>query len=123
LLRELGYEVSSLRSKSWDEFALPSAPQLDFVFSVCDNAAGEACPVWPGQPITAHWGIEDPAAETGDEASRRRAFRKAYAELEERIQSFTSLPLEPLDRASLLSQLREIGETQGSRPTLDSHSR
>jgi protein-tyrosine-phosphatase len=110
LLRERGHDVPGLRSKSWNEFAAPSAPVLDFVFTVCDNAAREACPVWPGQPITAHWGIEDPAAVTGDEAGRRRAFRKAYAELEERIESFTSLPLEELDRVSLLSQLREIGE-------------
>jgi len=110
LLRERGHDVSSLRSKSWDEFVLPSAPALDFVFSVCDNAAREACPVWPGQPITAHWGIEDPAAVAGDEAGRRRAFRRAYAELEARIEAFTSLPLEELDRVSLLSQLREIGE-------------
>lgn len=109
LLRALDYDVSGFCSKSWDEFAEPGAPRLDFVFTVCDNAAGEACPVWPGQPITAHWGIDDPAAANGDEASRRAAFRRAYEELEARIEPFVRLPLEDLDRLVLAGQLHKIG--------------
>ena len=109
-LRERGYDVTGLRSKSWDEFAEPGAPPLDFVFTVCDRAAGESCPVWPGQPITAHWGIDDPAAASGDEATRRRAFRRAYAELEARLRTFAGLPIEELDRSSLPRRLEKIGE-------------
>jgi len=109
-LRERGYDVTGLRSKSWDEFAEPGAPPLDFVFTVCDRAAGESCPVWPGQPITAHWGIDDPAAASGDEATRRRAFRRAYAELEARLRAFAGLPIEELDRSSLPRRLEKIGE-------------
>jgi arsenate reductase len=111
LLRERGYDTSGLRSKSWDEFARPGAPALDFVFSVCDNAAGEACPLWPGQPMTAHWGVEDPAAFEGPEDGQRALFRRAYLELERRIELFTSLPIESLDRLSLQGRLAEIGET------------
>jgi arsenate reductase len=116
LLRELGYDVSGLRSKSWDEFAAPGAPRLDFVFTVCDAAAGEACPVWPGRPMTAHWGVEDPAAATGDEEQRMRVFRAVYTELEARIKIFTSLPIEALDRLTLQRRLDEIGKTSPDRP-------
>jgi len=116
LLRELHYDVSGLRSKSWDEFAAPGAPRLDFVFTVCDDAAGEACPVWPGQPMTAHWGVEDPARASGDEAQRMRVFLKVYTELEARIKIFTSLPIEALDRLTLQRRLDEIGKTSPDRP-------
>jgi len=110
LLRQRGYETAGLRSKSWEEFAGPGAPALDFVFTVCDDAAGEACPVWPGQPMTAHWGIADPAAVAGPEARQRTAFRRAYLELERRIGLFTNLRLGSLDRLSLQTRLDEIGE-------------
>jgi arsenate reductase len=108
-LRELGVDASGFRSKSWDEFARPGAPALDFVFTVCDNAAGEACPAWPGQPMTAHWGVEDPAAFEGPADRQRRVFRRTYLELERRIRLFTSLPLESIDRLSLQTRLKEIG--------------
>ena len=111
-LRERGYETSGFRSKSWDEFAKPGAPALDFVFTVCDNAAGEACPVWPGQPMTAHWGVEDPAAFEGPEDKQRWIFRRAYLELERRIELFTNLSIESLDRLSLQARLNEIGKTE-----------
>lgn len=101
--------TEGLRSKSWEEFASPGAPPLDFVFTVCDNAAGEVCPVWPGQPITAHWGVEDPAAVEGDESVRRRAFLNAYTVLRTRIQLFVNLPLTSLDRLALAQRLRDIG--------------
>jgi protein-tyrosine-phosphatase len=110
ILRERGYATSGLRSKSWDEFARPGAAALDFVFSVCDDAAGEACPVWPGRPMTAHWGVEDPAAFEGAEDRQRQLFQRVYLELERRIQLFTSLPLESLDRMSLQSRLDAIGK-------------
>jgi arsenate reductase len=106
-----------LRSKSWDEFAAPGAPDLDFVFTVCDNAAGETCPIWPGQPMTAHWGIADPAAVVGPDETRWLAFRTAFRELENRIKIFTSLPIRSLDRLSLQHKLDEIGRSlsgQGS---------
>ena len=93
LLRQLGYETAGLRSKSWDEFATPDSPRLDFIFTVCDNAAGEVCPIWPGQPVTAHWGIDDPAAVDGPDERKREAFHRAYIELEERIRLFISLPI------------------------------
>jgi protein-tyrosine-phosphatase len=112
-LRERGFDASGLRSKSWDEFAGPGAPALDFVFTVCDDAAGEACPVWPGQPMRAHWGVEDPAAFEGPEDRQRRVFRRAYLELEQRIRLFTSLPVESIDRLSLQTRLNEIGKTEG----------
>ena len=102
--------VSSLRSKSWDEFAKPGAPQLDFVFTVCDNAAYEVCPVWPGQPMTAHWGIPDPAAVQGSEEDRARAFREAFFLLDRRISLFLSLPMSSLDRLSLKQELDKIGQ-------------
>jgi arsenate reductase (thioredoxin) len=110
LLREQKMPTDDLRSKSWDEFAKPDSPQLDFVITVCDKAAGEVCPVWPGQPMTAHWGIEDPAAVQGDEAKIQRAFKKAFREMGTRISLFTSLPLDKLDSLSLKRELDAIGK-------------
>jgi protein-tyrosine-phosphatase len=109
LLRKNRIDAADLRSKSWDEFALPGAPELDFVFTVCDNAAGEVCPVWPGQPMTAHWGIGDPAAVQGSDEVKRRAFLRAFSELSTRINLFMSLPLDKLDRLVLKKKLDEIG--------------
>lgn len=109
LLQDNRLPVDGLRSKSWDEFAQPGAPALDFVFTVCDSAAGEVCPLWPGQPITAHWGVEDPAAVEGTDAEKRRAFFNAYNRLHRRIQLFLSLPLSKLDRLALTERVREIG--------------
>ena len=109
LLDSLGYRTADFRSKSWDEFAAEGAPRLDFVFTVCDNAAGETCPFWSGQPMTAHWGIEDPAGVEGDR--QPQAFRDAYHALQRRIGLFLSLPLESIDEMSLQSKLREIGRT------------
>jgi protein-tyrosine-phosphatase len=111
LLEAEGHDTSLLRSKSWDEFAAPGAPPLDFVFTVCDDARGEACPVWPGQPVTAHWGVEDPAASEGSPELQRAVFRRAYRALEHRISIFASLPLESLDRLSLRARLEEIGKS------------
>jgi arsenate reductase len=115
LLRQLDHDVSGLRSKSWDEFAAPGAPVLDFVVSVCDDARGETCPVWPGRPIRAHWGVEDPAAFRGDAEQQRRVFRRAYDELESRIRAFASLPLDSPDRKSLERQLQAIGAARPGR--------
>jgi arsenate reductase len=109
LLGQMNLPTDALRSKSWDEFARPGAPPLDFVFTVCDNAAGEACPYWPGQPMTAHWGLEDPAAVQGTETERWLAFRRTFRELEARIKAFTSLPIASLDKARLQGQLEDIG--------------
>jgi arsenate reductase (thioredoxin) len=109
LLKGLDLAVADLRSKSWDEFAVADAPQMDFIFTVCDDAAGEACPVWPGQPMTAHWGISDPARVEGTEIERRAAFRQAYAALQNRIRLFVSLPFASLDRMSLQARLDAIG--------------
>ena len=109
LLRGLGYDTSNFRSKSWSEFAKPGAPPLDFVFTVCDNAAGEACPVWPGQPMTAHWGVPDPAEAQGSEAEVALAFKDTYRMLFQRIGIFTALPIGGLDKLSLQNKLREIG--------------
>ena len=109
LLTELNYETSGLRSKSWDEFARPDSAPLDFVFTVCDQVAGETCPVWPGQPITAHWGAADPAAFVGSKEQIRRFFYRIYTELENRIKIFTSLPLGSLDRFAIERRVREIG--------------
>jgi protein-tyrosine-phosphatase len=111
LLRSLRLPSTGFRSKSWDEFARPGAPALDFVFTVCDTAAQETCPVWPGQPMTAHWGVPDPAAATGSEIARRQAFREAFRQLENRIKLFTSLPVASLDRLSLQRRLNVIGTT------------
>ena len=102
------------RSKNWDEFAQPGAPLLDFVFTVCDNAAGEACPVWPGQPMTAHWGIEDPAAVEGTDLEKQRAFVQAFRYLKTRIGLLAAIPIERLDKMALGAKLREIGETEGA---------
>ena len=112
LLGQLNFPTDGLRSKSWDEFAAPGAPRLDFVFTVCDNAAGESCPYWPGQPMTAHWGVEDPAAVEGTETEKWLAFRTAFRELENRIKVFTSLPIRTLDRTKLQAHLNEIGRSR-----------
>jgi len=112
LLRHLNHDVSGLRSKSWDEFAAPGAPELDFVFTVCDNAASETCPYWPGQPMTAHWGVPDPAAAEGTEAERRFAFADTYRMLGQRISVFANLPLASLDKLTLQRRLDEIGRTR-----------
>ncbi len=114
LLQSLQFETRGLRSKAWTEFARPGGPPLDFVFTVCDNAAGEACPLWPGQPMSAHWGIPDPAATTGSPREIALAFKDAYRMLEQRIAAFTALPIESLDRMSLQAKLKEIGRMQGA---------
>ena len=111
LLKRLNYETADLRSKDWAEFAEPDAPQLDFVFTVCDKAAAEMCPVWPGQPMTAHWGVPDPAEVEGDEITRLAAFREAYRQLYNRISIFTCLPMDSLDELALKKHLEEIGQT------------
>jgi arsenate reductase (thioredoxin) len=112
LLQSLGYDTSGIRSKSWSEFAKPGAPSLDFVFTVCDNAAGEVCPVWPGQPMTAHWGIPDPAEAKGNPAEIALAFKDTYRMLNQRVGVFTALPLRSLDSLSLQNKLSEIGRMQ-----------
>ncbi|MDA0654379.1 MAG: arsenate reductase ArsC [Proteobacteria bacterium] len=113
LLRRLNYPVADLRSKSWDECALPGAPKLDFVFTVCDRAAAEVCPVWPGQPMSGHWGVPDPAAVEGEEWERRAAFSETYRMLERRILAFVALPLASLDRMSLQNEVDRIGRERG----------
>jgi arsenate reductase len=112
LLEKMRLSTEGLRSKSWDEFAAPNAPLLDFVFTVCDNAAGEVCPYWPGQPMTAHWGAEDPAAVEGPDVDKWLAFRRVFSQLENRIKIFTSLPLATLDRIKLQEHLDAIGKTR-----------
>ena len=114
LLRGLGYDTSGLRSKSWHEFAKPGAPALDFVFTVCDNATGEACPLWPGQPMTAHWGIPDPAEVAGSVAEIGLAFKDTYRMLYQRLGVFTALPIDSLDALSLQTRLEDIGRLQGA---------
>jgi arsenate reductase len=116
VLSGFGFSVDGFRSKSWDEFAAPDAPPLDFVLTVCDNAAGEVCPIWPGQPMTAHWGIEDPAAITGE--GQRAAFEMALRYLNNRISLFLNLPMATIDRMSLQNRLREIGETKDAEPLI-----
>jgi arsenate reductase len=111
LLQRINLSTENLRSKSWDEFAAPDAPSIDLIFTVCDNAAGEACPIWPGKPMTAHWGIADPAAVEGSDADKAFAFRKALKELEARIKLLTSLSIDSLDRMTLAERLHEIGKT------------
>jgi arsenate reductase len=111
LLKRMNLPAENLRSKSWDEFAAQGAPPIDLIFTVCDNAAGEVCPIWPGKPMTAHWGIADPVAVEGSDAEKAFAFRKALRELESRIKLLTSLSIESLDRMTLQAKLREIGET------------
>jgi arsenate reductase (thioredoxin) len=112
LLERKRLPTEGLRSKAWDEFALPGAPALDFVFTVCDNAAGEVCPIWPGRPMTAHWGQADPAAIEGTELDKANAFREAFRMLEWRIDLFVSLPIATLDRLALGNRVREIGKSQ-----------
>jgi arsenate reductase (thioredoxin) len=116
LLRALDLPTEGLHSKRWDEFAQPGAPEMDFVFTVCDQAAGEVCPVWPGKPMTAHWGVPDPAAVDGSEVLQRQAFRDAFRVLENRIRIFTSLQPEKLDRLSLKRRLDEIGHVGSDQP-------
>jgi len=113
LLRQLNYDTADLRSKAWDEFAVPGAPHLDFVFTVCDSAANETCPVWPGQPMSAHWGLPDPSAAEGTESERRFAFADTHRMLFQRISIFTALPLASLDQLSLQKRLDDIG---GAKP-------
>jgi arsenate reductase len=108
-VRALGYPVDDLRSKSWDEFAQPGAPEMDFIVTVCDNAAGEVCPLWPGQPVTAHWGFPDPAAVVGNEDEKRAAFAQTLRQIRNRVQLFLSLPLETLDRMAIESRMKAIG--------------
>src|SRR3569833_543113 len=115
LLEGFDYDVSGFRSKSWSEFAKPGAPALDFVFTVCDNAAGEACPFWPGQPMTAHWGVPDPAEATGTPAEVALAFKDAYRMLHQRIAVFMALPIRSLDQLSLQAKLKEIGQMEGAK--------
>jgi arsenate reductase (thioredoxin) len=110
-LRSLSYPTEGLRSKSWDEFEAPGAPVMDFVITVCDNAAGEACPIWPGHPIRAHWGIEDPAAVEGTHSDKLAAFATAFHYLKNRIALFTALPISKLEACVLLPRLRDIGQT------------
>ena len=114
LLQKNRIPTDSLHSKNWSVFAVPEAPQLDFVFTVCDNAAGEACPVWPGQPMTAHWGIEDPATVDGPDIQKEAAFVAAFRYMKNRIAAFTSLPVASLDKASLSTKLTEIGQSDGA---------
>ncbi len=114
LLDSLGFDSARFRSKSWGEFAKPGAPPLDFVFTVCDNAAGETCPVWPGQPMTAHWGVPDPAAAEGSEVEIALAFKDAFRMLSQRIGVFAALPIRSLDKLSLQAKLKEIGQMEGA---------
>lgn len=113
LLASRDYDTSQLRSKSWDEFARPGAPELHFIFTVCDNAAGEMCPVWPGRPISAHWGVADPAAAEGSADEVRSAFEQAYRALEARVRAFTQLPVETMEPAPLRAALQAIGRGEG----------
>jgi arsenate reductase (thioredoxin) len=113
-LQAWDYPAEGFHSKSWEEFAVSGAPVMDFVFTVCDNAAGEVCPVWPGQPMTAHWGIEDPAAVEGSDVEKLRAFNTAFRYMKTRISLFTALPIRSLDAMALTSKLREIGQAEGS---------
>ena len=113
-LAAFDYPAEGFRSKSWDEFAAPGAPRMDFVFTVCDGAAGETCPVWPGQPVTAHWGVEDPAAVEGTEIEKQRAFNEAFRHLRNRIAAFAALPIRKLDQIALSHRLDEIGQMDGA---------
>ena len=119
VLESFGYPTDGFRSKNWDEFSGPGAPSMDFVFTVCDSAAGEACSIWPGHPVTAHWGIEDPAAVEGSDIEKERAFVQAFQYLKNRITAFTSLPIASLDGVRLRASLQEIGRSEGatSRPS------
>ncbi|HEL4100826.1 MULTISPECIES: arsenate reductase ArsC [Lysobacteraceae] len=113
-LLQADYPVEGLRSKAWDEFGVPDAPRMDFVFTVCDQAAGEACPFWPGQPVTGHWGIEDPSHETRGDMWQRAAFRQALVYMENRIKAFVALPIHTLSRATLTAQVGDIGQFEGA---------
>ncbi len=113
-LEAVGYPIDGLRSKNWEEFALADAPKMDFVFTVCDNAAGEVCPAWPGQPMTAHWGIEDPVVVEGHQIEKERAFALAFRYLKNRITMFTALPIKSLDKLALANRLKEIGQMEGA---------
>lgn len=115
ILESSHLSTEGLRSKDWAEFAAPDAPVMDFIFTVCDNAANEVCPVWPGQPMSAHWGLQDPAAVEGDEQAVERAFNKAFRELENRIKIFVSLPLQSLDKLRLQQKINDIGHSGGER--------
>lgn len=119
LLKSLNFDTSGLASKSWDEFAVPGAPQMDFIFTVCDNAAHETCPIWPGHPASAHWGLPDPSAVEGSEAERRLAFAETYRMLAQRIDAFVNLPFDSLDQLLLKKRLQEIGDMEGN--TAPSH--
>ena len=114
LLTRIGFPTEGLRSKSWEEFSKPGAPAMDFVFTVCDDAAGETCPIWPGHPMTAHWGIEDPSHVEGNDIERERAFVTALRYLENRIKLFLALPFDQLDAMALRAHVREIGQTEGA---------
>ena len=107
----IGYSTDHLRSKSWDEFAVPEAPVMDFILTVCDNAAGEVCPIWPGQPISAHWGFEDPAAVEGSDATKRQAFSQIFMQIAKRVQLFVSLPIATLDTIAIKREMQAIGKT------------
>lgn len=122
VLQRFQLPIDGLRSKSWEEFAAPGAPRMDFVFTVCDNAANEVCPLWPGQPMTAHWGVADPAAVEGDPLTVLNAFRKAFRELENRIKVFVSLPIDSLDRLKLQHELDDIGRMDEAHPTGESEA-
>ena len=111
-VKKTGYPVDNLRSKSWDEFAAPQASHMDFIITVCDNAAGEACPIWPGHPATAHWGFEDPAAVEGSDEERRAAFDKVFKQIMARMHAFVSLPMHALDEQAIRQEIRKIGEMQ-----------
>lgn len=111
-VESVNYPTESLRSKSWDEYATPDAPKMDFIITVCDNAAGETCPVWPGQPISAHWGFEDPAAVEGTDAEKRRAFEQTFRHMMNRVRLFVNLPLKMLDQTAIKRELANIGKTE-----------
>jgi arsenate reductase len=111
MIAPTGYDTSTLRSKSWDEFALPDAPQMDFIITVCDNAAGETCPFWPGNPATAHWGYEDPAAVEGSDEAKRASFQKVFQQIATRMRTFCSLPIESLDALAIKHEIAAIGNT------------
>jgi arsenate reductase (thioredoxin) len=119
VLDSYGYPIDGFRSKNWDEFAQPSAPIMDFVFTVCDNAAGEVCPTWPGQPMTAHWGIEDPVVVEGSDIDKERAFVQAFKYMRNRISVFLALPLASIDKLSLKQRLRDIGHLEGATRTAE----
>lgn len=111
LVQTTGYPISNLRSKSWDEYALPDAPQMDFIITVCDNAAGEVCPYWPGQPVAAHWGFADPAAASGSDEEKRAVFHKIFKQIMARVKPFVSLPISRMEKNTIQHELRKIGES------------